>query len=176
MRDISRLRSLSTCGALLGCLSLASSASAMPGEVSFTPTGLRLSIMRIVLSATDANGNPTSQAVLYTCPGASEDDCLVDVTDQTALDAIAMSAGKAKVDVGSYDTVSMDLCAPGKNGMTPAPGFVRGKFTVPSEHTTYITGEGADAPLGIKVLAPGELTAPDFAKIGNWPCNTKSVH
>jgi hypothetical protein len=175
MSHTSKYRSFALCSALLGALTLSSVSSAMPGEVSFTPTGLRLSIMRIVLSATDANGNPTSQAVLYTCSGASEEECLVDVTDQGALDAIAMSAGSAVVNVGTYDTVSMDLCAAGKNGMTPAPGYIRGSFTVESEHKTYITAEGADAPLGIKVLAPGALTDPDFAKIGNWSCNTKSV-
>src|SRR5690606_5152231 len=87
--------------ALLLCVGLPSTAQAMPGEVSFTPTGLRLSIMRIVLSATDANGNPTSQAVLYTCDHAAEADCLVDVTDQTALDAIAAAAGEAEVNPGT---------------------------------------------------------------------------
>jgi hypothetical protein len=176
MSNTKKLRSLAVYGGLLGSLSIASLASAMPGEVSFTPTGLRLSIMSIVLSATDANGNPTSQAVLYTCPGADEEACLVDVTDQDALDAIALSAGMAKVDVGTYDTVSMNLCAAGKNGMTPAPGYVRGTFTVPSEHKTYITGEGANSPFGIRVLAAGDNSDADFAKIGNWSCNTKSVH
>ena len=94
-----KLRSLVLTGGLLGSLSFSAASGAMPGEVSFTPTGLRLSIMQIVLSATDANGNPTSQAVLYSCPGASEEDCLVDVTDQAALDAIAASVGSAKVSV-----------------------------------------------------------------------------
>src|ERR1700754_4924209 len=85
--------------ALLGVvLGFAAPASAMPGEVSFTPTGLRLSIMRIVLSATDANGNPTAQAPLYTCANDAEENCLVDVTDQAALDAIAAAAGDAHVD------------------------------------------------------------------------------
>jgi len=36
---------------------------------------------------------------------------LVDVTDQGALDAVALSAGMAKVDVGTHDTVSVNLCA-----------------------------------------------------------------
>jgi hypothetical protein len=176
MRNSKKLRSFTVCSLLLGSLSLVSLASAMPGEVSFTPTGLRLSIMSIVLSATDANGNPTSQATLYTCPGADEEACLVDVTDQDALDAIALSVGKAKVDVGTYDTVSMNLCAAGKNGMTPAPGYVRGTFTVPSEHKTYITGEGASSPYGIRELVAGDNSDAGFAKIGNWSCNTKSVH
>jgi len=182
MSRIANLRSLRVASALLGALSLAtlatvsSVAGAMPGEVSFTPTGLKLSVMRIVLSATDANGNPTSQAVLYTCPEATEEECLVDVTDQRALDALADHVGSAVVNVGTYDTVSLELCAGGKNGMTPAPGYVRGTFTVESEHETYITAEGDDAPLGIRALEPGELSEPDFAKIGNWSCSTKSVH
>lgn len=176
MSNTNKSRSLLVCGLLLGSLSVASLAAAMPGEVSFTPTGLRLSIMSIVLSTTDANGNPTAQAMLYTCPGSDEEACLVDVTDQDALDAIALSVGMAKVDTGTYDTVSMNLCAAGKNGMTPAPGYVRGTFTVPSEHKTYITGEGADSPFGIRVLAAGDSSDAAFAKIGNWSCSTKSVH
>ena len=175
MSKSSKFRSLALCSGLLGSLSFSAVAGAMPGEVSFTPTGLRLSVMRIVLSATDANGNPTSQAVLYSCPGATEEACLVDVTDQSALDAIAAAAGSAVVNVGMYDTVSMDLCGAGKNGMTPAPVYVRGTFTVPSEHKTYITAEGDDAPLGIKELVTGAPNVPEFAKIGNWSCNTKSV-
>ena len=72
--------------------------------------------------ATDANGNPSSQAELYTCPHATEAECLVDVTDQSALDAIAAVAGSKAVNEGTYDTVSLELCTAGKPGGTPAPG------------------------------------------------------
>ncbi len=147
----------------------------MPGEVSFTPTGLRLSIMRIVLSATDANGNPTSQAVLYTCAHAAEADCLVDVTDQTALDAIAAAAGEAEVDPGTYDTVSLEMCAAGKPGGAAAPGFVRGIFTVSSEAKTYATTAEEGSPLGLKEVAEDDATGGEFTAIGNWGCSTKSV-
>ncbi len=151
-------------------------ARAMPGEVSFTPTGFKLSLMRIVLSATDASGNPTSQAALYTCPAASEEECLVDVTDQAALDVIATAAGAAKVNIGTYDSVSMEMCAGGKNGMTAAPGFIRGSFTVSSENKTYVTSADAADAQGIRAVLPGDEVAPDFTKIGNWSCNTKTVH
>lgn len=162
--------------ALLACaLSWTPSAAALPGEVSFTPTGLRLSIMRIVLSATDANGNPTSQAVLYTCENDAEEDCLVDVTDQSALDAIAAAAGDAHVDEGSYDTVSLEMCAAGKPGGAAAPGFVRGTFTVDSEHKTYATTAEEGIPLGLKEVAEDDATGGEFTAIGNWACSTKSV-
>lgn len=163
-------------GAFLGCaLSFSSPASALPGEVSFTPTGLRLSIMRIVLSATDANGNPREQAVLYTCEHDAEVDCLVDVTDQPALDAIAARAGDAVVDEGTYDTVSLEMCAAGKPGGTAAPGFVRGTFTVESEHQTYATTAEEGIPLGLKEVPADDATGGEFTAIGNWACSTKSV-
>ncbi len=175
------MRNISKFGApLLGCAILASSlasaslASAMKGEVSFTPTGLRLSVMRITLSVTSDEGAVSNEQVLYTCKHDTEEECLVDVTDQAALTAIATEAGSAKVDEGTYDTVSMNLCAAGKNGMTPAPGYVRGTFTVASESKTYVTSADPADTLGLKELTGSEV-APDFTAIGNWPCNTKSV-
>ena len=92
--------------------SYASLGAAQPGEVSFTPTGLKLSVMRIVLSQTDEHGNPTAQAVLYTCPHATEEECLVDVTSQSELDALGAAVGtggETEVNVGSYDTVSLEM-------------------------------------------------------------------
>ncbi len=164
---------LGLAGALLSSASLA---SALTGEVSFTPTGLELSVMRIVLSQTDANGTPLAQAVLYTCPHATEEECLVDVTDQSALDALAAAAGDAEVNIGTYDTVSLEMCAPGKPGGTPAPGYVRGSFTVESESKTYATTADADSPLGLKEVAADDATGGEFTAIGNWACSTKSVH
>ncbi len=152
-------------------------AAAMTGEVSFTPTGLQLSIMRIVLEKTDANGNPTAQAVLYTCPHETEEQCLVDVTDQNALDVVAAAAQEASIDVGTYDTVSLEMCRAGKPGGTPAPGFVRGSFTVESEGRTYATTSDPDSPLGlVEVAADDDASAGEFTPIGNWGCSTKRVH
>jgi hypothetical protein len=131
--------------------------------------------MQIVLSATDTNGQPMNQQVLYTCPGASEDECLVDVTNQTELDAIAAQAASVGVATGIYDTIALEFCAPGKNGNTPAPGFVRGMFLVPSEGTTYVTDDDAGVT-GLRALEDdaGEAGAA-FAAIGNWSCGKKSV-
>lgn len=176
MKNATKCWALALSGAFLGgALGWTSPASALPGEVSFTPTGLRLSIMRIVLSATDANGNPRSQAVLYTCENEAEADCLVDVTDQTALDAIAARVGDADVDEGTYDTVSLEMCAAGKPGGDAAPGFVRGTFTVESEHKTYATTGEEGIPLGLKEVAADDDTGGEFTAIGNWACSTKSV-
>ncbi len=162
--------------ALLGCvLGFASPAAALTGEVSFTPTGLRLSIMRIVLSATDANGNPTMQMPLYTCSHETEEECLVDVTDQSALDAIAAAAVDARVDEGDYDTVSIEMCAAGKSGGAMAPGYVRGTFSVDSEHKTYATTADDGSPLGLKEVPDDDATGGEFTAIGNWACSTKSV-
>lgn len=163
-------------GALLvGSLSWGTPARAMTGEVSFTPTGLKLSVMRIVLSATDANGNVQRQAVLYTCEHQTEAECLVDVKDQAALDAIADAARHAEVDIGTYDTVSLELCAAGKPGGEAAPGFVRGTFTVENSGTTYATTAEEGIPLGLKEVAADDASGGEFTAIGNWACSTKSV-
>ena len=172
MKNIGKRSSFAAAFALL---TWSASGSALPGEVSFTPSGLRLSVMRIVLSATDENGNPHAQAVLYTCPHTTEEECLVDVKDQTALDAIAAAAGDAEVDVGTYDTVSLEMCAAGKPGGTMAPGFMSGTFTIASESKTYATTTDAGSPLGLEEV-PEANAVGEFTPIGNWGCSIKSVH
>lgn len=148
-------------------------AFASTGEVSFTPTGLRLSVMQISLSSEDpATGQPRSQQVLYTCPHEAEADCLVDVTSQTELDAVVAQAGEASVQVGTYDTIGLNLCAPGKNGMTPAPGYVRGSFSVPSEGKTYVTDSDPSNVTGLKLGADADA---EFTAIGQWSCSQKTV-
>lgn len=173
MKNIVNLSAFALGAALF---SLSSLASALPGEVSFTPTGLKLSVMRIVLSQTDENGNPTAQAVLYTCPQETEEECLVDVTDQSALDALGAAAGDAEVNVGSYDTVSLEMCTAGKPGGTLAPGYVRGTFKVESEDKTYATTADESYPLGLMEVAEDDASGGEFTAIGNWACSTKSVH
>ena len=170
-----RFKRTTICAALLVFSTVAPVALAAPGEVSFTPTGLRLSIMRITLSVTDDNGNTSSEQVLYTCPQAAESDCLVDVTNQSELDAIAAQAASARVQVGSYNSLALDLCAADKNGQTPAPGFVRGIFTVPSEGKTYATDPDPSNVTGLREVTAGDDSAADYAAIGNWSCSSKRV-
>jgi hypothetical protein len=175
MKKISKRWAFGVSGAFVASLTWASLAIAAPGEVSFTPSGLKLSIMRVTLSATSDSGQPLSQQVLYACPHATESECLVDVTNQSELDAIAAQAATAKVQAGTYDSISLDLCAPGKNGETLVPGFVRGLFTVASEGKTYATEADASNVTGLKEVASGDDAGAEFAAIGNWSCKQKTV-
>jgi hypothetical protein len=161
--------------ALLATLTPATLVFGATGEVSFTPTGFKVSIMKIALSAQSEGGAPTSEQVLYTCPGATEAECLVDVTNQAELDAITAQAASVAVQVGSYDTISLNMCAPGSGGTTRAPGFIRGAFVVPSEGKTYAT-VGDDASVtGLKEVSDLADAGAEFTAIGNWSCNTKTV-
>jgi hypothetical protein len=162
-------------GAILGTLTWGSLLFGGTGEVSFTPTGLKISIMRIALSVTADSGQPQSEQILYSCPHATEEECLVDVTNQPELDAIAAQATTVAVQAGTYDAVSLDLCAPGKNGVTPVVGLVRGVFTVSSEGKTYATEADASNVTGLMEVAAGTDAAAEFTAIGNWTCKTKSV-
>ncbi len=175
MKKTSKRFVLGAAGALLATLTSASLVLAAAGEASFTPTGLSLSIMSVTLSATSEGGQPMAQQVLYACPHATEAECMVDVTDQSALDAIAAQAATAKVQPGTYDSISLDLCAAGKNGETPVPGFVRGVFTVTSEGKTYATEADAANVTGLKEVVAGEDAGAEFAAIGNWTCKQKTV-
>jgi hypothetical protein len=179
-RSALRLSSaLAVAGILAASATCASLALASPGEVSFTPTGLRLSVMRITLSAADDAGNPTNQQVLYACSRPTEEECLVDVTSQSELDALTAASSAAKVDVGTYDTVTLDMCAPGKGGDTRAPGFVRGTFTVggksyatvsdPANVTGIVEVEGGTE------LDGGADSGAEFMAIGTWSCGQKTV-
>lgn len=158
--------------ALLAGLTSASNAGALKGEASFTPTGLRLPIMRIGLGTTTAAG-VTSEQVLWTCPHATEAECLFDVTDQSELDALAAKAAASEVATGTYDTISLHMCRDGSPGGTPAPGFVRGTFAIASEGKTYATDADPSSVTGIHEI--GGSGVADFTAIGNWGCGTKSV-
>jgi len=177
MKKTTKRAALGTLGALLSSLAFATLAIASPGEVSFTPSGLRLSVMRITLSGTSDAGNPTNEQVLYSCAHATEEECLVDVTSQSELDAIAAAAGSARVQVGTYDTVSLDLCAPGKGGDTRAPGFVKGTFTVSGDGKTYATVADPANVTGLVEVDGGAAAdaGAEFMAIGMWSCSQKTV-
>ena len=179
-RSVLRLSSaLAVVGVLAASATCGSLALASPGEVSFTPTGLRLSVMRITLSATSDGGSPTNEQVLYACTHATEEECLVDVTNQSELDALAAAGSAAKVDVGTYDTVTLDMCAPGKGGDTRAPGFVRGSFTVAGQ--TYATVSDPSNVTGLVQVEGGSEqdggadSGAEFMAIGTWSCGQKQV-
>ncbi len=161
--------------ALLAALTPATLVYGATGEVSFTPTGFKVSIMRIAIAAQSDGGQPTSEQVLYTCKGTTEAECLVDVTNQAELDAITAQAAGVAVQVGSYDVISLNMCAPGSGGTTRVPGFVRGAFFVPSEGKTYATDPDAANVTGLKEVPDLADAGAEFTAIGNWSCNTKTV-
>lgn len=173
MRKTMKREALFVAATGVGMFAWASFALAGPGETSFTPLGLRVSIMQISLARMTDAGSPTAQQILYTCAHASEDECLVDVTDQSQLDAISAAAGSANVEVGAYDMITLNLCRPGSNGMMPAPGYVRGAFSVQSENKSYVTDPSDASVTGLKEAEPD--ASAEFTSIGNWSCSSKSI-
>ena len=167
-------KSMLGASALLACLTAASNAGALPGEESFTPTGLRLSIMRIGLGAIAAEG-VTKEQTLWTCPHATEAECMFDVTDQSELDALAAKAGASAVATGTYDAISLHMCRDGAPGGTPAPGFLRGTFAIASEGKTYATDPDPSSVTGLRELDGPDPGGAGFTAIGNWSCMTRSV-
>ena len=135
------------------------------GELSVTPEGFRLSIMRISIAGSD-----TKDQVLYECAGASEEDCLVDVMQQSDLDALAASASMVELPVGTYDRLSLSTCKPGSSGATPAPAYLRAEFNVASESTVYYTDADMLNDSGLNTEGPAE-----FTKVGSWTCAEQLV-
>jgi len=158
--------------ALSSTLALSSLAHAQSGEVSFTPTGIKLPIMKIVLSSNQGAGtgyNSSGEQILYQCPSAKEADCLVDLADQSALDAISATAGSAAIAVGTYDSLALYTCADGKGGANSVAAYIKGSFT--TEATTYFTDADPSNASGINTVGPA-----DFAQIENWGCSTKVLN
>lgn len=134
---------------LIAGLALSASlpARADEGESSFTPTSFVMPIFNIMLSH-----GLTVNAPLYTCaadsarlappsgdagapapiPGApGVDDCLVDMADQSALDALF--AAPADIPPGTYDSVVVSTCRESNAFMA------RVKGSVELEGQTYYT-------------------------------------
>jgi hypothetical protein len=150
-----------------------STASAAPGESSFTPTSLKVPVHFIRLeSSTNANASVD----LYRCPAEpppgsmmppdagvaaadldggglnSADACLVDMADNAAL--AALFADAIDVRLGTYDRIRVYLC--GFNGATSYTSYVKG--TLELNGTTYYTTDAHD-----------EVLTQDSAHIGYTP-------
>ena len=135
--------------------------------VSFTPSSFKLPIMKISVSKSDFSG----EQILYKCSKATEAECLVDLTSQTALDAISTAAAAATVEAGTYTYVSVNTCADGKGGADATTAKITGTapsaLTVASVATTYRTSAGTN-------IAETSGTAAE-AEVGNWACAAKVV-
>src|SRR5687768_13184027 len=69
---------------------------------SFTPTSIKRPIRQITL---EGGGNT---AMLYSCAADTEAGCLVEVTDNSALEALL--ATPAGVDAGTYNQIRIHSC------------------------------------------------------------------
>ena len=129
---------------------------------SFTPSSFKLPIMKIAVAKTDGSNEKN----IYTCPKAAEADCLVDLANQAALDAISTAAQNAAVVADTYDRVSIYTCADGRGGDQTTTAKVTGTGTGPNgatwttSATTVVDVTGASAAETV---------------VGNWGCSTKNV-
>ncbi len=133
--------------------------------LSFTPTGLKLPVMKITIAKDDTGQEEQN---LYACANAAEADCLVDLANQEALDALATAAGKASIRPGTYERLSLYTCAEGKGGTTATVAYLKGSADFAG--TTWRTDAAAAG--GIDDAGTG---AAEEAEVGNWSCSTKNV-
>lgn len=103
----------------------AMSAFGAANEKSFTPTSAFVPIREIALVQADGR-----ESTVYTCAAGTEAGCLVDIADQTALDALVASGS---VDSGTYTNIRIGTC-------TTESGYnVRLKGSVTIGSTPYVT-------------------------------------
>lgn len=73
-------------------------------EASFTPDSILVPIREIGFTNTTTGASQS----IYTCSGSSQDECLVDITDEAALGALFSSA--PPIDEGTYQTLYVSNC------------------------------------------------------------------
>ncbi len=146
---------------------------ASTGDKSFTPTGFRFPVMKISIAKnTGSVGTAvsmTDEQVIYRCASTAESDCLVDLTNQTELDAISTAATGVSVDVGTYDLLNLYSCSDGKTGLDTVSVWLKGSFLEDSSSTTYYTNATSDNGLS------STSTTAAFTEITNWGCATKAI-
>jgi hypothetical protein len=94
---------LSKAALALALLLAPATASAYPNLRSFTPTSVLVPILGVELRTDDGQLQP-----VYACSGATPDDCLVDVADNAALDALFDAA--TTIDAANYTALSVVTC------------------------------------------------------------------
>ena len=88
-----------------------------------------------------ANGSSSSD-IIYTCSGATIDDCMVDLANATALTNLLASAGAKSVHAGTYDRVRIGSCKSGASGYY-AKIKASGTYMPDLSGSTYYTQAGA---------------------------------
>jgi hypothetical protein len=132
--------------------------------LSFTPTSFKLPIMKITITKSDGSDEQN----IYKCANDTEAECLVDLADQTALNAVATTAGKASIRVGEYERLSLYTCAEGASGTTSTIAYVTGSATFQTQNWR------TDSTAATGIDKSGTGTASE-TQVGNWACSTKNV-
>lgn len=140
----------------LSSLSLFNSLFAETGEKSFTPSGYKYPIMKISIAKDDF----TDMQELYSCPGTTAAECLVDLTDQSALDAVQAQAQEKEIKEGTYTRLVLNNCPAGSTGTDLTQIQVKGSVTASFVNYTTSASEAS----GFAVAG-----TPEFTQIP-WGC------
>ncbi len=140
---------------ILCILSLGSSLSyAAANQASFTPTGYQYPIMKISIMKADS----TDEQSLYQCTGTTSAECLIDVTDPTALAAITTAATGVAIRIGTYTQIRLSNC-PAGGGMTVIQ--VKGSATI--AETVHSTSSTAASGMVVAAASAAEFTTIPWA-------------
>jgi hypothetical protein len=116
---------------LLFCIVFSCICTAESNENSFTPDQVLYPITKIELSTKMSSDGPSGQVFsLYTCT----ENCMLDLTDNTALNNIARPT--ASIEEGSYRFVKVSSCLEGEDTYTAS---ITGEVTI--DGTKYFTDE-----------------------------------
>jgi len=122
-------------------------------EGSFTPDSILTPIREVRLT----NANSSADTAIYECAADNETDCLVDVTDNTALQDLVSTV---EIDTGDYNQIRVGNCKD-EGGYSAK---VRG--TVVLGGTTYYTASGSN-PLSTNI---GDL---DYVTVSFTGCSSE---
>lgn len=131
-----------------------------------TVTAFEIPIGRINLTAGDTGSGYTEASPnFYTCPGTTNDDCMVDVINTSIEDLLAdYVSGALSVEfpeAKTYTGTSVELCAEGQGGEGTS---FQARITASAilGDTTYYT----NATTGVSVTGPAEATEITMACMG----------
>ena len=155
---------------LFGFFGISTLTFAGASQASFTPTGYKYPIMKISIAQEGGVG----EQVLYKCSGTTSAECMVNVADQAALDAIATAAANATIEAATYTTVSLYTCPDGSSGSDFTTISVSGTVAAYDAATGFGVASG---PFSTSATAAGGMAAGSTAEFTDiqWACSIKSI-
>lgn len=114
---------------------------------SFTPTSIKLSIYGIMIGQGDPNDWSGQMSSIYSCPGTSNEECLLEVSNLSALQD-ALNAKPAEVAEGTYTKVQVSYCAqPGTKQLIEVTGstVIDGVTYITDTNNGAVAGDPANA-------------------------------